>query len=183
IVQEYAYNYGLKAIINRCGLLAGSWQIGKVDQGVISLWVSRHYFRKPLTYIGFGGEGKQVRDMLHIDDFFELIVEQTRSFNFWDGRVYNVGGGSQVSVSLMELTALCEDETGHRITIDSNPQTNPLDIRIFLTDARKVRQDFDWRPQRTPQDIVRDIHSWICENESMLSGVLNEGTSRQLVHI
>ena len=60
-------------VINRCGVIAGPWQMGKVDQGVVALWVAKHHFEQELSYIGYGGAGKQVRDVLHIDDLLELV--------------------------------------------------------------------------------------------------------------
>ena len=68
LLQEYAYSYRMPVLVNRCALLAGPWQMGKVDQGVITLWVARHAYGLPLRYTGFGGQGKQVRDVLHIED-------------------------------------------------------------------------------------------------------------------
>jgi CDP-paratose 2-epimerase len=172
LLQEYVYNYGMKALINRCGILAGPWQMGKVDQGVITLWVARHYFGKPLQYIGFGGHGKQVRDLLHVADLFDLLLLQTDALSLWDGRVYNVGGGTGVSLSLAELTTLCESVTGHRIPIKSVPETSPVDLRLYLTDARKVRRDFGWRPARGAEQIVRDIYQWIVEHRGTLEPIL-----------
>ncbi|MDF1713458.1 MAG: NAD-dependent epimerase/dehydratase family protein, partial [Akkermansiaceae bacterium] len=64
LIEEYRETYGLKAVVNRCGVIAGPWQFGKVDQGVVSLWVMAHHFKRKLSYIGYGGHGKQVRDML-----------------------------------------------------------------------------------------------------------------------
>ena len=68
--------FGLKAIINRCGVLAGPWQMGKVDQGFMSLWAARHLYGGTLSYNGFGGLGHQVRDVLHVDDLYDLIALQ-----------------------------------------------------------------------------------------------------------
>jgi len=68
LVQEFAHAYGLQAVILRCGVIAGPGQFGKADQGVFTMWVAHHYFNVPVRYIGFGGEGKQVRDLLHIQD-------------------------------------------------------------------------------------------------------------------
>jgi CDP-paratose 2-epimerase len=173
ILQEYVHNAGMKAIINRCGILAGPWQMGKVDQGVITLWVARHFFQKPLKFIGFGGQGKQVRDLLHVKDLFDLLVMQVKDPAKWDGRVYNVGGGLDVSLSLLELTALCETVTGHRIGIESVPETSSVDLRIYLTDTRKVRKDFGWTPAYNAQGIVRDIYSWIDTNKDQLAAILS----------
>ena len=78
LVEEYRVMYGLRTVVNRCGVIAGPWQMGKVDQGFIVLWASRHLFDGSLTYSGFGGEGLQVRDVLHVADLCELIRTQNR---------------------------------------------------------------------------------------------------------
>jgi CDP-paratose 2-epimerase len=172
LIQEYVYSYGMRALIDRCGVLAGPWQMGKVDQGVVTLWVARHYFRRPLRYTGFGGRGKQVRDILHVNDLFDLLLLQLEAPELWDGRVYSVGGGEQVSVSLRELTELCIRETGGSVPIASAPETEKVDLRIYLTDARKAMRDFEWRPTRDPARIVRDIRAWIEENHRALEDLL-----------
>jgi CDP-paratose 2-epimerase len=172
LVQEYAHQYGLSAMINRCGLVAGPWQMGKVDQGVISLWVARHHFGSPLQYIGFGGRGRQVRDVLHVDDLGRLIQQQIDQRAQWRGAVYNVGGGAENSVSLYELTAICREITGNRIDIASCAATSPLDVRIYQSDCRAVCRDFAWKPRCSVHQTVADIHHWICEAEPSLRGVL-----------
>ena len=172
LIREYVETCGMPALINRCGVLAGPWQMGKVDQGVITLWVARHVFGKPLRYIGYGGRGKQVRDLLHVDDLFELIVLQVASPSAWDGRIYNVGGGPEVSVSLCELTELCRRETGREVPIEEVPATSAVDLRIYLSDSHRVETDFSWNPQRSPARIVHDIRSWIEENRESLAQIL-----------
>jgi CDP-paratose 2-epimerase len=172
VLQEYVYNYGLKALVNRCGILTGPWQMGKVDQGVITLWVACHYFGKPLRYTGFGGNGKQVRDLLHVADLFELLLKQLRQPEKWDGRIYNVGGGNDISMSLLELTRLCQEATRRQVPIASVPETAAVDLRIFVTNAQRVQRDFDWRPSRGVGQVVRDIHEWIRENEAALKPIL-----------
>jgi len=172
LVREYVYNYGMTALINRCGILAGPWQMGKVDQGVVTLWVARHFFQKPLQYTGFGGRGKQVRDLLHIKDLFDLLLLQMQTLARWDGRVYNVGGSQHIAVSLRELTALCESATGRRVPITAVPETSPVDLRIYMTDARKVRQDFNWSPRCSVEEIVHDICAWITEHASVVEAIL-----------
>jgi CDP-paratose 2-epimerase len=172
LIQEYVHGYGMRAMINRCGVLAGPWQMGKVDQGVITLWVARHYFGRPLRYTGFGGQGKQVRDILHVRDLFDLLGLQLETPERWDGRIYNVGGGNDGSVSLRELTTLCVQETGRAVPIASDPETAGVDLRVYVTDTRKAEVDFGWRPTRTPAQIVRDIRTWIEENGKSLEGIL-----------
>lgn len=168
VLQEYAYLFHMPVLINRCGVLAGPWQMGKVDQGVVTLWVTRHIFGRPLQYIGFGGQGKQVRDMLHVEDLFDLVVRQMGDLSRWDGRVYNAGGGHEVSASLRELTGICQEVTGNRITITNQAATSPLDVRIYLTDNSRVQRDFNWLPVKSVRAIVEDIHAWVREHEAQL---------------
>jgi CDP-paratose 2-epimerase len=172
LIEEYVYSYGMRALVNRCGVIAGPWQMGKVDQGVVTLWVARHYFGRPLSYNGFGGHGKQVRDILHVHDLFDLLLLQLEAPARWDGRVYNVGGGNDVSVSLRELTGLCVQETGKTVPIATVPETAAVDLRIYVTDARKAEADFGWRPTRDPARIVRDIRTWIEDHQEPLESLL-----------
>jgi CDP-paratose 2-epimerase len=172
LIQEYVHAYGMRALINRCGILTGPWQMGKVDQGIVTLWVARHHYGRPLRYTGFSGLGKQVRDVLHIEDLFDLLLLQMEQQQRWDGRVYNVGGGNELSVSLRELTELCSAATGQRVPIEGMPETNSVDLRLFITDARKVQHDYGWRPQRSVPDTIRDILAWVREYEGDLRNIL-----------
>jgi CDP-paratose 2-epimerase len=168
LLQEYAATCRMPALINRCGVLAGPWQMGKADQGVAALWVARHLFELPLRYIGFGGQGKQVRDILHVEDLFDLVCLQCRNLACWDGRAYVVGGGLDRSISLQELTALCREATGRKIVITPSPETSPLDVRIFVADSASAMKDFGWRPMRDLETVVRDISSWIQAHREMV---------------
>lgn len=172
LLEEYACNTGMPALVNRCGVLAGPWQMGKADQGVVALWMARHVFRRPLRYIGFGGEGKQVRDVLHVADLFELLLRQLESAGSWQGRIYNVGGGPQGSVSLRELTEHCRRITGNTLEIGSQGETSRVDVRIYISDARRACREFDWAPARGVEAIVSDIHRWIVERREELAPIL-----------
>jgi CDP-paratose 2-epimerase len=169
LIEEYRVTYGLKSVINRCGVIAGPWQFGKVDQGVASLWVLAHHFGRPLSYIGYGGLGRQVRDFLHVDDLCELIVGQVRHFDSWDGWFGNVAGGLSNTASLCELTAMCEHITGKKIPIAAVPENRPSDLRIFIGDCAKLFARTPWRPGRDIHRILQDIHSWVKENEDALA--------------
>jgi CDP-paratose 2-epimerase len=173
ILQEYVEMYGVKAIVNRCGVLAGAWQMGKTDQGVITLWVARHLFRRGLAYIGYGGRGKQVRDVLHVDDLYRLLEIQLRCIERLSGRVFNVGGGLEGSVSLCELTDLCRQATGARIDIASEPANRPADVRLYVSDCRRIGAETQWKPTIAVPAIVEEIARWIRDNRGMLEPVLN----------
>jgi CDP-paratose 2-epimerase len=171
IAQEYAHTFGLPIIINRCGVIAGPGQFGKVDQGVFTLWVANHFFQKPLKYIGFGGQGKQVRDLLHPADLFSLIKKQLAGADKCEGEVFNIGGGQEISTSLLELTALCREVTGSEVPIAEEPQTSPVDIPLYISDYGKAARAFDWQPQRSVRTIVEDIARWLRENEAQLKAI------------
>lgn len=168
LVQEYAQAYGLNAVIDRCGVIAGAGQFGKVDQGVFTLWVARHFFGKPLKYTGFGGKGLQVRDLLHPADLFELLEKQVAAPEKSRGEVFNVGGGAAVSTSLAELTAICREVTGREVPIASEESTASVDIPYYVSDCAKVARAFSWKPARSVRDIVSDIRAWLAENETAL---------------
>ncbi len=168
VVQEYAETYKLPVIINRCGVIAGPGQFGKVDQGVFTLWVANHYFGKPLKYTGFGGKGKQVRDLLHPDDLFALLRAQMGNMAAGTGRVFNAGGGRPVSVSLAELTALCRDVTGNEVAIGSDPATAAVDIPLYLSDHARATGAFGWTPRKDAGVIVAEIADWLRKNEAAL---------------
>jgi CDP-paratose 2-epimerase len=160
--------YNLPAVINRCGVITGPWQMGKVDQGFVTLWAARHLFGGSLQYIGFGGNGLQVRDILHIDDLFELVDIQLSSIQDCRGDVFNVGGGREISVSLLELSQICSKLAGNSITIDAQPETHPADIPYYVTNNRAITSNTGWKPVRTVQDILIDIFRWLQENENHL---------------
>jgi CDP-paratose 2-epimerase len=168
LIEEYRATYGLKSIVNRCGVMAGPWQFGKVDQGVASLWVLAHYFERSLSYIGYGGLGKQVRDFLHIDDLCELLVEQITHFEQWDGWLGNVAGGLPNTASLCELTELCREITGKKIPIASVPANRPSDLRVFIGDCSRLFKRTAWRPKRDVRRIIQDINVWVNEHADVL---------------
>ncbi|WP_321493272.1 NAD-dependent epimerase/dehydratase family protein [uncultured Desulfobacter sp.] len=172
LITEYADMYGIKAIVNRCGVLTGPWQMGKVDQGFMALWVASHFFGRTLSYIGFGGNGRQVRDVLHVKDLFELLDRQISDLSTHSGAVYNVGGGEVLSLSLMELTALVQEATGRKILFKSDPETRPGDIPWYITDIRAVTSATGWQPRMTPDEIVGEITSWIDQNQESLKHIL-----------
>ena len=168
LIEEYRAGFGLRAAINRCGVIAGPWQMGKVDQGVVSLWVLRHYFGKPLAYIGYGGAGKQVRDVLHVDDLCELVEEQLANFGAWDGWLGNVGGGLKKSASLRELTAICREVIGQEVALGSEPDTRQADLRLFLADCSRLFTRTAWRPRHGVKQTVADIFNWVRAHEKEL---------------
>ncbi len=163
--------WGLKAVVDRCGVIAGPWQFGKADQGVAALWVLAHYFGRPLSYIGYGGQGKQVRDFLHIDDLCDLVVEQVKEFDRWEGWCGNVAGGLANSASLCELTALCREITGRNVAVKPVLESRRWDLRVFVGDCRRLFERTGWRPRRGVRQVVSDLVQWAGQHERLLGGL------------
>jgi len=168
ILEEYRNMFGIKTVINRCGVISGPGQFGKADQGIFSYWMLAHYFKQGLKYIGFGGEGKQVRDLLHVEDLFALVDLEISSLDKINGNIYNVGGGSEINLSLLELTGLCQEISGNRVKINQGNEDRPGDIKIYLSNNARVSADLGWKPQRKQKEILEDIFKWIKINESQL---------------
>jgi len=172
LIREYINTYSIRGIINRCGVLTGPGQFGKVDQGVVVLWMAKHFFKQPLSYLGYGGTGKQVRDLLHVDDLFEALQLQINSFDQLNGQIFNLGGGEKNTISLLELTALCQQITGHKVKINQVKDQRPNDIRIFMTDSTKFRKLTHWQPKKDMNSIISEIYYWISKNQDQLSQIL-----------
>lgn len=179
MIAEYGDAYGVPYTIDRCGLIAGPWQMGKTDQGVAALWMAAHYFKRPLRYIGFGGAGKQVRDILHVDDLCDLLLGQLEDPVRWNGRVFNAGGGRGASLSLREMTALCEQITGNRIAPGSSAETRAADVRIYITDHARLTAFSGWRPRRDARATLVDLFEWMRGEEGLLRPILGEGGFRE----
>jgi CDP-paratose 2-epimerase len=172
LIEEYHAAYGLATIVNRCGVLTGPWQMGKVDQGFFVLWAARHLYGGTLAYSGFGGGGHQVRDILHVADLFELICRQIGNFADLTGRTYNVGGGAALSVSLGELTELCAARTGRRLELGRDTATRPADIPYYVTDSSAVAAVTGWAPRRSVETILDEVVEWLARYRTELEPVL-----------
>jgi CDP-paratose 2-epimerase len=171
-IQEYAAFYGLKAAVTRFGVIAGPRQMGKTDQGVVTLWMAKHYWKQSLKYIGYGGTGKQVRDILHVDDVVELVDMQIHQIEKFEGRIFNAGGGLENSASLLEMTQICEKISGNKIQIGSESQTRPADLRVYVTDNSLIETETGWKPQKSIEIVFTDIYNWIAANEKQLESIL-----------
>jgi len=172
LIAEYVEGYGLQAVVNRCGVIAGPWQMGKVDQGVFTYWALAHHFGWPLSYIGYGGSGKQVRDLLHVDDLIDLIDEQLADPERWAGTTFNVGGGREVSLSLLEATAICRELTGRELDVGAAGVDRPGDLRIYISDCTRLFDFTDWRPRRDARTILEDTLEWVRANEAAVLAAL-----------
>ena len=168
LIKEYSYLHKIKYIINRVALVSGPWQFGKQEQGFVSLWVWRHLNRLKLSYIGFGGTGRQVRDVLHIEDLCELVLLQIRKFKKINNKLINVGGGKKNSLNLIQLTKFCKDITNNTVRINSVKKTSLYDIPYYISNINYVKKLYKWKPKRDLKKIIADLYSWMKVNRLVL---------------
>ena len=167
LIREIFFNTKLKYIINRFGVIAGPWQFGKQDQGFVPLWVAKHYLKKKLSYIGFGGYGNQVRDVIHIDDVCEIISIQIKKLKKINNNTFNIGGGLKSYISLKDLTSKCQKITNNKIIIKKVPKTSIFDIPYFITDNKKIKKFYNWEPLKNINIILNDIYQWLHKNKKL----------------
>lgn len=161
LIEEFSYAFGLKYIINRCGVISGPLQFGKQDQGFISLWVWKHLNKNKMKYIGYGGYGHQVRDVLHIDDLSKLIYLQINKFNKIYNKLFTVGGSKKSYTSLIQLTKICENLTNNKIKFSKISKTSIYDIPYYITDNNLITRTYNWKPKKNIKDIVYDVFVWL----------------------
>jgi CDP-paratose 2-epimerase len=169
VLAEYADAFGMPVVVNRCSVIAGPWQFGVVDQGVLTWWVLQHLRGEPLRYIGFGGTGKQVRDFLHVEDLCRLLLEQLRSPERFVGSTFNVGGGLGNSASLRELTAICQQVTGRRVPVTPVGDERYADVPLYVTDHRLLTAHAGFVPSLGVERIVADVAAWLRARPELLS--------------
>jgi CDP-paratose 2-epimerase len=172
LIEEYRAGFGLQAVVDRCGVIAGPWQMGKVDQGVFTHWLLAHHFGKPLSYIGFGGGGKQVRDLLHVLDVVDLVELQLLDPGGWDGVTANVGGGRECSLSLRETTEICRRLTSQEVSIAAVEETRAGDVPIYISDCGRLFEHTEWRPRHSAEEILADIATWIESDSERIAAAL-----------
>ena len=154
---EYGSTFSLPIWINRCGVIAGAGQFGKIDQGIFSYWIHSYRERSPLQLVGYGGTGLQVRDCLHPDDLARLVSAQLDAGGSADRpRICNVSGGLASSMSLHELNAWCAERFGSH-AVGSRPETRTLDAPWVVLDAGLAKRTWGWRPQMSVHAILDEI--------------------------
>ncbi len=169
---EYADAFGLPVFINRCGVLAGAGQFGKIDQGIFSYWIHSWSARRPLKYIGFDGTGHQVRDCLHAHDLLPLITSQMKNPGADKPRIINVSGGIEQSASLRQLSAWCEQRFGAR-AVAIEKETRPFDVPWLVLDSTLAERVWGWKPQKSLETIWTEIALHAEKNPRWLEATLD----------
>jgi CDP-paratose 2-epimerase len=164
--QEYAQAYDLPVVVNRFGVISGIGQFGHADQGWVVWWAIAHWFRLPLTYLGW--QGKQVRDVLFVEDMLSLLDMQIARITRFRGEVFNLGGGTGNAISLREATKSMQEISSRSTSISVSDQPRRGDIALYWTDNRKAALHLGWEPRTDLRTGFQRIFEWIRQNETEL---------------
>ena len=168
-VQDYGRMYGLRTAVLRLSCVYGPRQFGTEDQGWVAHFIIAAVLGRPLSIYG---DGKQVRDILFIDDLVRLYARflEVDDPAAW-GRAYNTGGGSAFTLSLLELLEILERETGRRprVTFEA---WRPSDQRVYISDTALVRRTLGWTPEVGPADGVHRLLTWVNAHRELFAATL-----------
>jgi len=165
-VVDYARIYGLRTLAFRQSCIYGPRQFGVEDQGWVAWFAIRALQDRPVTIYG---DGKQVRDVLHVQDLIACYEAAIAKIQATSGEAYNVGGGPANTMSLLELIDILEQRFGRRLqyTFDD---WRPGDQRVFIADIRRAAKDFGWAPTIAPAAGVGKLVDWLAENKQLFEG-------------
>jgi CDP-paratose 2-epimerase len=167
LAAEYAHRFGTPLFINRCGVLAGAGQFGHAAQGIFSWWIQSWAARRPLSYIGFGGLGRQVRDCLHPGDLADLLAIQMATSGT-PPVLCNVSGGQASATSLAQLSRWCEERLG-RHAVTSSSADRPYDLPWAVLDHSLASTRFGWHPAGGPESIFAEIAEHAAKHPDWLN--------------
>jgi CDP-paratose 2-epimerase len=164
-VLDYAHSYGIRATVFRMSCIYGPHQLGSEDQG----WVA-HFVRQAMKgeTITIYGDGKQVRDLLYVEDLIRAMRMAQENPELSSGEAFNLGGGVANSTSLLELLAQLEMLVGNPIQIDWGAE-RLADQRWYVADTSKICDLLGWTPQVSIQQGLRALYDWYLERPSLIA--------------
>jgi CDP-paratose 2-epimerase len=165
-VRDYARIYGLRSVVFRQSCIYGPRQFGIEDQGWVAWFVIAAVLGRPITIYG---DGKQVRDVLHVDDLLDAYDAAVEHIDLAAGQVYNVGGGPENVMSVWaEFGPLLEKLLGKEIPV-ARGDWRPGDQKVFYADIRKAGRELGWKPSIGVEEGVERLFEWVKENRGLFS--------------
>ncbi len=166
-VRDYARIYGLRSVVFRQSCIYGQRQMGVEDQGWVAWFVIAAVLGKPITIYG---DGKQVRDLLHVDDLVAAFRIATERIDITRGQVYNLGGGPANTLSIWaEFGPLLAELVGREIVPASFKPPRPGDQPVFVANVARARREFGWSPQVTVAAGVARLITWVNQNRDLFA--------------
>jgi len=166
---DYARIFGLNTIVFRQSTIYGPRQFGIEEQGWIAWFCNCLIFGKPVTIYG---SGKQVRDVLYIDDLISAFDLAAMNIKKTRGKAYNIGGGPEFSLSILELIEILEKIKNEKLNYKFGPWRSG-DQKIYISDISRAKNDFGFQPKISPKEGTKRLYNWISENKTPIkkSGV------------
>jgi len=163
-VHDFHRMYDLPTVVFRQSCIYGPHQFGIEDQGWVAWFVIAAVTGRPITIYG---DGKQVRDLLYVDDLLDVYDAALEQMDRAAGKIYNIGGGRENSLSIWkEFGPLLEKELGKPIPVTWKGW-RPGDQKIFIADIAKACQDLGWEPRTDPEEGVHKLFDWVRENREL----------------
>lgn len=167
-VRDYARIYDLRTVVLRQSCIYGRRQLGVEDQGWLAHFAISTAFDRPITIYG---DGKQVRDVLWIDDLVDLYDRAADNIDVTNGRVYNVGGGPENTVSVWaEFGPILEEVSGKKIDVAWS-DWRPGDQPVFVCDVTRAGEDMGWSPKTSFREGAGLLWEWIDDNRGIFDQV------------
>jgi CDP-paratose 2-epimerase len=164
---DYARIYGLKTLVLRQSCIYGPRQFGVEDQGWVAHFIIAAYLGRPITIYG---DGKQVRDLLHINDLIRAYELGIQHIDTVKGQAINLGGGPANTLSVWsEFGPMLQDMIGHRIEVNFE-DWRPGDQKVFVANVRRAKARLGWEPTINPTDGIKELHTWIIRNSDSIKG-------------
>jgi nucleoside-diphosphate-sugar epimerase len=163
-VRDYARIYGMRTVVMRQSCIYGPRQFGIEDQGWVAWFIIAAVMGRPITIYG---DGKQVRDVLHVDDLLDAYDAAIEKIDLAAGRVYNIGGGPDNVMSVWaEFGPMLERLLGRKIDV-ARGDWRPGDQKVFYADIRKAERELGWKPQIGVERGVEMLFEWVKENQNL----------------
>jgi len=163
-VRDYARIYGLRSVVFRQSCIYGPRQFGIEDQGWVAWFVIAAVTGRPITIFG---DGKQVRDVLNVDDLLNAYDAAVEKIDIAAGNVYNMGGGAENVMSVWaEFGPILEKLLGKKIET-AHGDWRPGDQRVFYADIRKAEQELGWKPKINVRQGIEMLFNWVKENRNL----------------
>jgi len=166
-VRDYSRIYNIKSVVFRQSCIYGPHQFGIEDQGWVAWFIIASVLNKPIYIYG---DGKQVRDILYIDDLVDLYEIALDNINILNGKIYNIGGGYKNAISLLELIAIMEKLLNKKITFFYS-DWRAGDQKVYISDIRKITAEIGWMPQYDWQSGIEKLYDWVIKNKSLLEKI------------
>jgi CDP-paratose 2-epimerase len=162
--RDYARIYGLRTVVMRQSCIYGPRQFGIEDQGWVAWFVIAAVLGRPITIYG---DGKQVRDVLHVDDLLDAYDAVVEKIDIAAGQVYNIGGGPENVMSVwVEFGPILEKLLGKKIDV-ARGDWRPGDQKVFYADIRKAGRELGWKPKIGVEQGVERLFKWVQENSDL----------------